>query len=317
MALVTSQVINKYYNDYQSTEVTFSKEIMHVLKMDPRQIYIKSGGLQWPCIINSTSFIQAKVILGTKSGAYKVISQKNPAPVSLRFSFYQADGQLMSFFVQAKVQLVQPYMNSSDLSIVTLFYTQRPPDDLISMIGTLLDANVNAVRRKEERIIINQESIRKLNLSRKEVKAAIQNVPRNCILQDLSFSGCRVVLLGLAQYLLNKEIQLQFEFEEPHEVINVTGTIVRANFIEGRKDIISASIQYAEGTVSIPYKIRINHYITTARKNELEGGAGENLPELAGEKAPEEKTAPAAAAAPAPAAEASAPAPEAPAPEAN
>lgn len=268
--VVTSQVLNRYYDDYKDTEITFSKEIMRTLKMDPRQIYIKSGGLQWPCIINSTTFNIAKIIVGTKSGAYQVLSKKEPAPVSLRFSFYQPDGQFMSFFVSARVQLCKPYMNSTDLSIVQLQYTQRPPDDLIQMIGNLLDANVNAVKRKEDRIIINQDSMRRLGITKKEMIITIQSVPRHCILQDLSFGGAKVVLMGLAQYLLNKDVQLQIEFEDPHEIITLNGMIVGANFIEGRKDIIIASIKFNDESISLAYKIHINKYITSVRKNELD-----------------------------------------------
>lgn len=279
--LITSTTLNRYYHDYKDTEVTFSKEIMRTLKMDPRQIYIKSSGLQWPCIINSTTFNIAKIIVGTKSGAYQVLSKKQPTPVSLRFSFYESDGQLMSFFVSAKVQLCQPYMNSSELAIVQLQYTQRPPDDLIQMIGNLLDANVNAVKRKEDRILINQDSMRRLGIAKKEMTISIQNVPRHCILQDLSFGGAKVVLMGLAQYLLNKEVQLQLEFEEPHEIISLNGFVVGANFIEGRKDIIVVSIKFVEESISLSYKIHINKYITSVRKSELENKFGDEVPESA------------------------------------
>ncbi len=300
MAILTAQALNKYYEDYKNTEVTFSKEIMHTLKMDPRQIYIKSGGLQWPCIINSTSFSSAKIILGTKSGAYQVLTKPVPAPVSIRFSFYQPDGQILSFFIAGKVLNVQPYMNSSDLAIVSITYTQRPPDDLIQMIGNLLDANVNAVKRKEERILITQESMRKLGIPKKEMVITIQGVPRHCILQDLSFGGAKVILLGLAQYLMNKETVLQLEFDDPYEVISLKGIIVGAAFIEGRKDIIGASIKFNEESVNLSYKIHINKYITTLRKTELNSKFGENV-----EVAQPVDTAPAAqpaqtAAAPAP-----------------
>ena len=179
MAIVTAQVINRYYENYKNTEITFSKEIIHTLKMDPRQVYIKCSGLQWPCIINSTSFSQAKIILGTKSGAYAVLSNKSAPPVSLRFCFYQPDGQLMSFFVTAKVYLIEPYMNSTDLSIITIQYTQRPPDDLILMIGNILDANFNAARRKEERILITQESpLRPVQAPDNEIQKRCHNAAR-------------------------------------------------------------------------------------------------------------------------------------------
>ena len=314
--VVTAQVLNRYYDDYKDTEITFSKDIMRTLKMDPRQIYIKSGGLQWPCIVNSTTFNIAKIIVGIKSGA-----KKDPAPVSLRFSFYQPDGQLMSFFVSARVQLVKPFMNSSELALVQLQYTQRPPDDLIQMIGNLLDANVNAVKRKEDRIIINQDSMRRLGLTKKEMVISIQNVPRHCILQDLSFGGAKIVLMGLAQYLLNKEVQLQVEFEDPHEIITLNGIVVGASFIEGRKDIIVASVKFNEDSISLAYKIHINKYITSVRKSELDTKFAGDVPETAvpvaenakpAESAkPAEKTA--AEAAQPPAKEASAPDAEKPA----
>lgn len=308
--VVTAQVLNRYYDDYKDTEITFSKEIMRTLKMDPRQIYIKSGGLQWPCIINSTTFNIAKVIIGTKSGAYQVLSKKEPGPVSLRFSFYQPDGQLMSFFVSARVQLVQPYMNSAELAIVQIQYTQRPPDDLIQMIGNLLDANVNAVKRKEDRIVINQDSMRRLGISKKEMVISIQNVPRHCILQDLSFGGAKIVLMGLAQYLLNKEVQLQIEFDDPHEIITLNGIVVGASFIEGRKDIIVASVKFNEDSISLAYKIHINKYLTSVRKTELDTKFGEEEPETAVPVGEPVKAAPSAQ--PAPESQPSAAAPSAP-----
>ena len=189
------------------------------------------------------------------------------------------------------------------------------------MIGNLLDANVNAVKRKEDRIIINQDSMRRLGLTKKEMVISIQNVPRHCILQDLSFGGAKIVLMGLAQYLLNKEVQLQVEFEDPHEIITLNGIVVGASFIEGRKDIIVASVKFNEDSISLAYKIHINKYITSVRKSELDTKFAGDVPETAvpvaenakpAESAkPAEKTA--AEAAQPPAKEASAPDAEKPA----
>ena len=181
----------------------------------------------------------------------------------------QPDGQTFRLFVASEGKFIEQYMNSSELAVLTLQFTQRPPDDLIQMIGNLLDANINAVKRKEERIPINQDTMRKLGLPKKEMSVTVQGVPRHCILQDLSFGGAKIVLLGLAQFLINKDVSLQFEFEDPHEIINLKGVIVNASFIEGRKDIIEASIKYDEASVSLAYKIRINNFITTMRKTEL------------------------------------------------
>ncbi|MFA6937634.1 MAG: PilZN3 domain-containing protein [Treponema sp.] len=270
MAIATSQQISRYFDLYQNTEITFTKDIIHTLKMDPRQIYIKFPGSQWPCIINSTSFKLARIIIGTKGGAFQQISQKDPPPVNLRFCFVSSDNQPLSFFITGKVSEITPYMNSKDLAVVTVTYTQRPPDDLIEMVGHLLDASVNFVRRKEERISINEDSLRKLNIPREETIIIIQNVPRHCILRDLSFGGAKVILLGLAQFLVNKDALLRIAFEEPDEIVSLKGKVTNAEQVQGRKDIISVSIDFDNASVPLTYKIHINNFITSTRKKLLD-----------------------------------------------
>lgn len=270
MALITSQQITRYYEEYKDTEISFTKDIMHTLALDPRQVYVKCNGGQWPCIINSTSFSKAKIIVGTKGGAFQQLAQKDCPGVNLRYCFYQNDGQMMSFLISGKVGPISSYMNSKDLAVIEILYSQKPPDDFIEKIGHLIDANTNAIKRKEDRIIITPDSCRKLGIPKEECIISIQNVPRHCILRDLSFGGAKVLLLGLPQFLMNKEVLLSLEFDEPHEVINLKGHIVSAGEVEGRKDIFAANIQFTEDSVTLSYKIHINNYLTSARKNELD-----------------------------------------------
>lgn len=266
MGVTTSQQITRYYDQFRDTEITFSKDIVRVLNLDPRQIYIKCNGSQWPCIINSTSFQLARILVGTKGGAYQMISQKDPPVCQIRFCFKESGNQMMSFFVSAKVANIAPYMNSQDLAIVTLNYTQRPPDDLIEQVGALLEANQNAIRRREESIIINEDNKRKLGLMREETVISIANVPRHCIIRALSFSGTKFILQGLAQFLNDKEAVIQMDFEEPPERMQIKGKIVASSLIEGRKDIVLVSMQFDEKLVPLTYKMHINSFLTQQRK---------------------------------------------------
>lgn len=269
MGIATSQQIQKYYDQYRDTEITFTKDIIRAIGLDPRQIYIKCNQGQWPCIINSTSFQQAKIIVGAKGGAYQALANKETTGINLRFCFFETDNQLMSFFVAGHITNIVPYMNSNELAVITLTFTQRPPDDLIEVVGRLLEANSNAIRRREERIIINEDSKRKLGLLKEEAIIMIQNVPRHCILRDLSFSGAKIILLGLSQFLTNKPATLRLEFDEPHEVIQLNGVIVGAELIEGRKDIVAASMCFSEKMVPLSYKLHVNNFLTAVRKTQL------------------------------------------------
>ena len=134
----------------------------------------------------------------------------------------------------------------------------------------MLFRSVNFVRRKEERISINEDSLRKLNIPREKTIIIIQNVPRHCILRDLSFGGAKVILLGLAQFLVNKDALLRIAFEEPDEIVSLKGKVTNAEQVQGRKDIISVSIDFDNASVPLTYKIHINNFITSTRKKLLD-----------------------------------------------
>lgn len=269
MGIATSQQIQKYYDQYRDTEITFTKDIIRAIGLDPRQIYIKCSQGQWSCIINSTSFQQAKIIVGTRGGAFQALSNKDTSGINLRFCFFETETSLMSFFVAGHVTNIVPYMNSNELAVITISFTQRPPDDLIEVVGRLLEANSNAIRRREERIVINEDSKRKLNLNKEEAIIVVQNVPRHCIVRDLSFSGAKVILLGLSQFLKNKPATLRLEFSEPSETIQLNGVIVAAELIQGRKDIVACSMSFSEKMVPLSYKLHVNNFLTAVRKTQL------------------------------------------------
>ncbi|MBQ4379507.1 MAG: PilZ domain-containing protein [Treponema sp.] len=270
MGLATSQQLTKYYDQYRDTEITFTKDIIRALGLDPRQVYVKCNGGQWPCIINSTSFQHAKIIVGTKGGAFQALAAKNNPTANIRFCFNEPEGdEIITFLVASRVAEIRPYMNSKDLVIVTLQYTTRPPDDLIELCGKLLEANANAIRRREERIAINEDSKRKLNLAKEECNVIVSSVPRHCVVRDLSFSGARIVLIGLSQYLTGKEAVLRLEFNEPSEIISVKGTVVSADLVPGRKDVCIASVKFDEALLPLSFKMHLNDYLTSVRKIQL------------------------------------------------
>lgn len=269
-SITTNQQITEYYNRYRENEILFTKDIMRFLRMDPRQVYLKCAGSQWPCIINSTSFQQAKIIVGTSGGAFQQITKKDAPPVNLRYCFIEPDNQPLIFFVTCRVTDVTPYMNSHDLAIITLSFTQRPPDDLILKLGVLLDANEGFMNRKEERIILNEDTKRILGIPKKESIILIQNVPRRCILWNLSFSGAKVVVLGVPKFLQNKDCIIRLLFSEPNEIIDVKGTIVSSVPVQGRQDLAEAGIKFDENQVPLAYKIRINDYLSNRRKKFLD-----------------------------------------------
>ena len=266
MALITGQQINNYYSLYKSIDVTFTKEVIRATGLLPQHIYLKCLGDSWPCVVYSTSMASAKIIANVKSKLFEKIRSANNL-VSLRFSFALPDKpDPLSFFIAAKSTGYTPYSQGSpDLNFISLTYTQRPADDLIAILGKLLEANINSKKRREERITITGESLRKMGLKSKESVVYIQNLPRKAKIRDLSFSGAKCIVPGVAKFLVDKECQLRIETEE-NDLLNIPGKIIRFEPVQGRKDLAALAILFEENRVPMEYKMRINDYLILQKK---------------------------------------------------
>ncbi|MDR1618673.1 MAG: pilus assembly protein PilZ, partial [Treponema sp.] len=269
MGVLTSQKITVYYERFKGIEVTFTREIIQVTGLLTRQVHLKCVSDFWPCVIYSSSFQGAKIVANIKSGLIEKLRQANNS-VSLRYCFKNVDsGNPVTFFVAARSVGYAPYGGSNDVAMFTLQFTQRPPDDLIEIMGRMLDANVNSAKRREERILITPDSQRKLNILSKESAVFIQKVPRRCILRDISFSGAKLIMMGVSKFLVDREAALRIDFQDPRESFLLKGKFLRSENVEGRKELIALAMQFDESVVPMGYKMRINDYIGSIRTGDL------------------------------------------------
>jgi hypothetical protein len=317
MGILTSQKIGVYYERFKTIDVTFTKEIIQVTRLITNQVYLKCVGDFWPCVIYSSSFQGAKIVVNIGSGILQKLEKANNM-VSLRFCFQNPDtGNPVTFFVTTRSLGYTAYGGSKDMALFTLQFAQRPPDDLIEIIGRILDANVNSAKRREDRILITPDSFRRLNLFSKENAVFIQGVPRRCILRDISFSGAKIIMVGVAKFLLNREVGLRMDFNDPRESFQIRGKFIRSEAVEGRKDLIALAILFDE--VPMGYKLRINDFLGQTRASERNGEESASKPQAVPKPAAPAAVSPppeaAPAAKPAPAAKSEAPAAETPASE--
>jgi len=293
MSVSNSHKISNYYDYFRDKEIVFTKANLRFLRMDPRQIYIKCNGGQWPCILNSSSLQMAKIIVGTNSGVYQEIAKNKDKGLvlSLRYCFIDQNNQPIQFFVNCNVQEIASYKDASGLALITLGFTQRPPDDLISRIGEFLEVNKNFETRKEERIAINVNSLRQLGIPNENTFIFIADVPRKCILKDLSFGGAKILTVGVPKFLVDKKISLKLSFVETSEDIAIPGTIRSADFLPGRKDIAIVHIEFSQEEIPMTYKFHINSYITSYQKQLIQNQMNNQLAEKQAETEAEKKAA--------------------------
>jgi len=271
MSIITSQQLNKYYTSYKSVDITFTKELINTTGLDSKQTFFKTRQGQKPCIIYSSSMIGAKIIASFSDVLFNSLRNENNM-VSLRFAF-QENGATdpILFFIQGKISGFAPInKNKPDLYFATIEYTNRPPDDLIQILGSIIDAATNSKARAEERILINEESNRKLSFNLKTTALIVDNLPRKCLLRDVSFSGAKLILMGNAKFIINKPVILRIEYDNGRKIFNLPGVCLRHEEVEGRKDLAALGLKFATQGIPIEYRLLINDFLKQRKTQKVE-----------------------------------------------
>ena len=266
MSTITSQQLTKFYEQYRETEVTFNRQVIAATGLIPRNLYLRVADRQLPCTVFSSSLASARVIANVKAEFFLDLRRPNTR-LALHWCFKQPDKiEPITFFVPCHATGFTHFnVQNPGVQMMTLEFTQRPPNDLIEILGTLLEANWNSQQRREERVLITPENLKKLGMESRDAFLLIEGAARPCILRDLSFMGAEVLASGLSDSDTGRVISLKIAKEEQAVEITLPGTITRVEDAGGRKDIVVVAIEYSMDT-PISYKLLINSFLTSARK---------------------------------------------------
>ncbi len=273
MSIVTSQQLIQYYERYRETEVTFNKQVITATGLMPRNMYIRVMDRELPCTVFSSSMASARVIANVKAHFFLDLKRPNTR-LALRWSFKQPDkAEPMTFFVPCRSTGFTHFnVQNPGVQMMTLVFTQKPPNDLIEILGGLLEANWNSQQRREERIPITPENIKKLGMESRDATLLVGETSRPCLLKDLSFIGAEVLASGLTEADSGRPVGLNIAKGEQATDMTLQGTITRVEEVGGRRDIKAVAIEYASDT-PISYRLLINSFITS-RKATKDGEPG-------------------------------------------
>jgi hypothetical protein len=274
MSIVTSQQLIQYYERYRETEVTFNKQVIIATGLMPRNMYLRVLDRELPCTVFSSSMASARVIANVKANFFLDLKRPNTR-LALRWCFKQPDkAEPMTFFVPCHATgLTHFNVQKPGVQMMTLVFAQKPPNDLIEILGSLLEANWNSQQRREERIPITPENMKKLGMESRDATLLLGDTSRPCLLRDLSFIGAEVLASGLTESDSGRPASLNIAKGEQAADMTLQGTITRVEEVGGRRDIKAVAIESAADT-PISYKLLINSFITSSRKAPKDGDQG-------------------------------------------
>ena len=264
MGNLTRQKINDYYDQFKPVDVTFTKEVIQTTGLVTKEIQLKCASDFFPCVIYSTSFEAVKVVANNKSGILDRLKATNNV-LSIRYFFkIPATDEQIVFLTPSRMTGLSPYGQSPDMSCFTLEYSSRPPDDLIEIMGRILEANMNFTKRKCEKILITPETMRKIGLLTKDVSLIVNGASRHCILREMFFGGARIITVGEIPFSGDTDAAVKVEFEDPREECMIQGKLVKSDPVVANNNMFILTLLFTD-PVPMPYKVRINDYIASIK----------------------------------------------------
>jgi hypothetical protein len=266
MPTISSQQSSSYFDAFGRIEVTFTKDVIAALRLNPAGVQIKCLGEKLPCVIYSSSMTSARIIANLHDALNETLKKANNA-VSLRFSFDTPDrSEPLAFFVKAKTGGMKQFgKERPDLYLADLTFTQRPPDDLIMILGRMLETRVNSSRRKEARVPISPAVVKKLRIRTDKTSVAHGDHRWRAVVRDVSFSGCKLIVAAPLEGLEGETISVHMEFEEPEEQFGIPAVVRRTDSVAGHDELGVFGVEYEQKRIPMAYKLRINRAMSAPR----------------------------------------------------
>lgn len=258
MQTLKKQHLDRLFEEFGGTEVTFNSQVIRESGLVTADVRLTVGSHHLPSVLYACSMKGARIIVEISKDDHDLLARSS-SMTTLRLGFKQKEERSpVSFIVPCRVENLAEYnARKPQLRFATLEFTQKAPDTLVNILGCLLELKTNALQRRDTRIVLTPENMKKIGLESRESCVSIDGLPLRCLVRDLSFGGAKVLLSMLGIPAGARKALLKLHRCEVQDDTVLDGSIVRVEDVAGHDDLVALSIQYSTEP-PISYKQKIN-----------------------------------------------------------
>jgi hypothetical protein len=254
MTVLGTNVLQGLYQEYLTTELTYTKDVAAGLGLLPNESTVKIQGLLFPCVVHSASFQSAKFLLRLKPEQWKVIQFGSKIATLTLVLLDSRRGKKELYQFNGSLQVLQKHTTPEGdfVFLAAVQFSHRPHEVFLQSHGSYLNLKKEAHQRQSDRILLTPENMGILELASLNTTVIIDKIERKCLLREVSYGGARVILTGVGQLLNDKPFDLTF----PHLVLGnlaITGKITRAENMESHRGLAHVALSYSPGEVPVNY----------------------------------------------------------------
>jgi len=254
MSLLGTSVLQNLYQEYLETELTYSKEVALGLGVLPAESSLKWSGDLFPCVVHSCSFRAAKVLVRLTASQWRAM-ERGTKLTTLTLTFVQPKTSKRELFqFNGNLQVLQQHgSGEGEVSVLLgVVFSHRPSEGFLQAHGSYLNLKKEANQRREDRISLSPEARELLGLSSLNTSISVELIDRKCLLRELSYNGARVILTGVAPFLLDKPFVIDIPFAG-RPPLQIPGNVLRAEAVESHRGLAVLALNYHEDRVPIDY----------------------------------------------------------------
>ncbi|MCL2521127.1 MAG: hypothetical protein FWE37_09055, partial [Spirochaetaceae bacterium] len=177
----------------KDTAIIFTKEIINISKIVPKNIVLKCGLYHFPVIIKELSLSKALVVVSLQYLAHEILVKNNNL-VSLRFFIQNDDATVKTFFIHGVALNIENHPLSEELSELEINFNDenlQPLIELLAPIRAVIDASQ---KRQEERIILTAATKELLDIEENYSFVIVDGHKKRLFLRDISQLGANFII---------------------------------------------------------------------------------------------------------------------------
>lgn len=268
--LQMKDITEEYYEKYKDEIITFNYKLIDSIGLKPDKISLKCGTSSFPCILYSSSMNEARILAKLPNSFFNLLDEFRNR-VSLRFTFHSGYQKDISFFVVSKMRSYSKYeCNESDCYFLSIDFSDKPPRDLILILGGHIDTQVAIQKRMEERIVITSDNDKSLGIKIMENFLFIAGHGKKCILAEISIKSAKILICGSDnEFEAGTHAMLLMKAKGLESMGEMVGEISRSELINEDEGLYSVIIIFNDDMVPPMYKKWISECIEILKANSM------------------------------------------------
>lgn len=264
-----AKLIDEFYDNYRDQTVTFNQKVIDELGLITDKISVKCGNSSYSCILYSSSMAEARVIAHLNKEFFIQLKEQGKK-VSIRYVFnIPGKRSDMSFFIKSKLTSFSEYSpDKPNLYFLNVEFLNKPPNDLIEILGSHIKQISATQKRMEQRIDLKDSNNDTTGIKMMENYLFISGNGKKCLLTEISIFSAKVVISGKeSDFKPGSQAMLIMKAKGLEGVGEMMGYIERVDLINRDDNIYSLIINFDQDKIPPTYKLWIAECIELIKIN--------------------------------------------------